>query len=325
MIFPYRTGSNSAKALAARMEMKRIKRENSGFKGHSKKLVVNWGAKAVSNEVKKCKILNDPVAVELASNKLSFFQHVYEELSVPEFTTDKGAAFGWIEDGKTVVVREVLSGHSGQGIVLLEDEKDFDRYDHNKAKMYVKYIPKKQEYRVHVVGNKAVDVRRKALKVDVDRNVANWKIRNYDNGFIFSKDGFETPQDVIDQSIKACQLCNLDFGAVDVVFNDFQQRAYVIEINTAPGLEGSTVENYSDAFTQLFERHHKVSEYGDIPDDLYKKYLRGDLTLENLISAYEKVQKEHASTLGKHVDKVYYDLESQVQPGINEAVPEWGE
>jgi glutathione synthase/RimK-type ligase-like ATP-grasp enzyme len=36
----------------------------------------------------------------------------------------------------------------------------------------------------------------------------------------------------------------LDFGAVDVIWNERQQRAYVLEINSAPGLEGTTIDDY---------------------------------------------------------------------------------
>ena len=39
-------------------------------------------------------------------------------------------------------------------------------------------------------------------------------------------------------------MCGLDFGAVDVLWNERQQKAYVCEVNTAPGLEGITLDNY---------------------------------------------------------------------------------
>ena len=42
----------------------------------------------------------------------------------------------------------------------------------------------------------------------------------------------------------------LDFGAVDVIWNEHESKAYVLEINTAPGLEGSTVEDYKEFFNR---------------------------------------------------------------------------
>jgi D-alanine-D-alanine ligase-like ATP-grasp enzyme len=44
----------------------------------------------------------------------------------------------------------------------------------------------------------------------------------------------------------------LDFGAVDVIWNEKQQRAYVLEVNTAPGLEGQTVDDYARGIKENF-------------------------------------------------------------------------
>jgi D-alanine-D-alanine ligase-like ATP-grasp enzyme len=123
------------------------------------------------------------------------------------------------------------------------------------APLYTVYVPKKMEFRVHVFkGNDAsfiVDIQRKIKKPDAE--VKDWKIRNLDNGFIYARNGVEeiVPEDVRVQARCAFDLSGLDFGAVDVIFNEGQGRAYVLEINTAPGISGTTVENYADAFRKL--------------------------------------------------------------------------
>jgi D-alanine-D-alanine ligase-like ATP-grasp enzyme len=43
----------------------------------------------------------------------------------------------------------------------------------------------------------------------------------------------------------------LHFSAVDVVYNDREKKAYVLEINTAPGVEGQTIQVYADALAKL--------------------------------------------------------------------------
>lgn len=53
---------------------------------------------------------------------------------------------------------------------------------------------------------------------------------------------------MLEQSKLAVKACGLDFGAVDIIWNNHYQKAYVLEINTAPGLEGSSVDNYRKAF-----------------------------------------------------------------------------
>jgi glutathione synthase/RimK-type ligase-like ATP-grasp enzyme len=39
----------------------------------------------------------------------------------------------------------------------------------------------------------------------------------------------------------------LDFGAVDIIQDD-GGNFYVLEVNTAPGLEGQTIKSYAEGF-----------------------------------------------------------------------------
>ena len=252
MIYAYNQHSEGAKALAAALGVKRIKPEGSKFKGNENKIVINWGASALPEEVEKCVVINGPEAVKRASNKLTFFTNAEGKVQIPDFTTDKAVARSWSEDGKTVVARTKLNGHSGDGIYILEDLTAFDKLNHNPFKIYVKYIPKKEEYRVHVVNGKVIDIRRKAVRADFEGK-PDWKVRNHQNGFIFAKDGFVAPDEVMEQSVLATAAIGLDFGAVDVIWNNFYNKAYVLEINTAPGIEGSSVDNYKAAFGAIYE------------------------------------------------------------------------
>src|SRR3546814_6628533 len=63
-------------------------------------------------------------------------------------------------------------------------------------------LPKKQEYRVHVLNGKVVDVQRKARVKDFPDDKVNWKIRNHDNGFIYARDEklAEVPKKVLSRS-----------------------------------------------------------------------------------------------------------------------------
>lgn len=147
-----------------------------------------------------------------------------------------------VKAGKTVVCRTILNGHSGAGIVLASKVEELVD-----APLYVEYVPKKEEYRVHVFKGEAIHYSRKARKADVPDGEVNWKIRNHDNGFIFQHENFQIPEAVIQQALAAVEECDLDFGAVDVIWNDKQQKAYVLEINTAPGIEGVTLSKYVEA------------------------------------------------------------------------------
>lgn len=240
-IFPYKAGSASAKALAEALGVKRIKEKGSKFKGAAHKLIINWGCSKLPAELLKCRVLNSPESVSKASCKLASFKAMHEAgVSIPHFTESKQEASKAIQEGKTYVARTVLRGHSGVGIVILED-KIVD------APLYVEYVPKKEEYRIHVFNGEVVDIQRKARKKDVPDDQVNWKVRNLANGFIFAR-GEEVlgaiPEDVLVQAKRAVASLGLDFGAADVIYNDKQKKAYVLEVNTAPGLSGSTLEGY---------------------------------------------------------------------------------
>jgi glutathione synthase/RimK-type ligase-like ATP-grasp enzyme len=64
---------------------------------------------------------------------------------------------------------------------------------------------------------------------------------------VFCHEGVNPHQQVLDQSRQACEALELAFGAVDVVWNEHYHRASVLEVNTAPGLEGVTLEKYLTA------------------------------------------------------------------------------
>lgn len=252
IVFPYKNGSKSVAELKKAGVGVEIKREDSKFKGAAHKRVVNWGSSQLPETVAKCKVLNKPEAVALAGNKLSFFQKMAEtgnnELVVPWTTNEKEAAVWTVRENKEVVARTKLTGHSGEGIILFNSH---DRLP--KAPLYTQYVPKKQEYRVHVVNGKVIDIQRKARKQDVADENVNWKIRNMDGGFIYARDfkPEDLPAAIPVYAVKAVAACGLDFGAVDIIFNDKQQRAYVLEVNTAPGLQGTTLEAYVGAFKEL--------------------------------------------------------------------------
>lgn len=247
-IYPYKVESNSVKSLKNLLGAKIIKLENSNFKGKANKFVINWGNSNPNLEVEKCVVVNSPEKIARVTNKQTFFEFVEGKVRIPEFTLDINTAKKWCEEGSVIIVREVLQGHSGVGIVVIEDLVEFESYNHERAKLYVKYIPKKKEYRVHIVNGQPILVQRKAKRNDLPNNLVNWRVRNHNNGFVFVKnEGEPIPDDVITQANLAIDVCELDFGAVDVVWNEYKQQAFVLEINTAPGLDGTTPDTYVEA------------------------------------------------------------------------------
>lgn len=247
-IYLQNPGSEGGRALAESAGLRRIRHERSTFRGSPRKIVVNWGSSRLPDSIGDSRVINTARAVGNAANKLSFFRSVPSDITVP-WTADFSTATSWLEEGETVVARTSLNGHSGEGIVLMNSS---DPDSIVQAPLYTKYVKKIDEYRIHVMNGQVISMQRKALSQELlAGRQANFMIRNHANGFVFARENVNPPQDVIDKSIRAVSALGLDFGAVDVIYNSRHGRGYVLEVNTAPGLVGTTLTDYSTAITNL--------------------------------------------------------------------------
>jgi len=260
-VHPYNGASEGAKTLTAALGGKRILTGGrSAFKYSKGKTVINWGSSEY-HVGKDVPMLNPPAAVAKASNKLTFFQSLKgSSTRIVPFTTDVEEVQEWLNAGSVVCARTKLTGHSGEGLVILGDKE----VDIASAKLYTKYVKKAREYRVHVVDGKVIRVQKKILRPELTERIrdpkdefskddVNWEVRNHGNGFVYVTDGVEEdcPKDVLSQARSAICRTGLDFGAVDVIWSNKKQQAFVLEINCAPGLEGGTTTAYVDAFQAL--------------------------------------------------------------------------
>lgn len=249
-LLPYRRGSKSVTALLQGADdLKGIRTEGSKYKSREGDLVINWGNSSPDVDLSAATVLNDPERVGYASNKLNFFREMTEVREgdvnprVPDWSQSQEEVSGWLEDGLTVFARTKLTGNSGEGIVILETIDDFAQNKFKSNTLFTKYVKKKNEYRLHFWKGEVFDVQRKAKRTDAGD--VDWRIQNTAGGFIFSRNNIgDVPEDVMTQSQKCIDLLGLDFGAIDVIYNRLRDEAYVLEVNTAPGLEGTTLMNY---------------------------------------------------------------------------------
>lgn len=256
-MFPFNQESQGARVLSETLGIKRILRQGSKFVGSKDKTVINWGSSEVTDEIKKCAVINPPGLIVRLINKCTFFEDQRERKGarVPPFTVDTNEALRWAKKS-LVVARTKLTARSGSDIVFF-DPRNLDNWI--KAPLYTLYIKKKSEWRVHIVGGEVICVQQKVLRKhddagnEINPKSVDFRIRNLKNGFIFQRNGINPPQDVIEQAVKAFGVygTGLTFAAVDVIYNDSEKQAYVLEMNTAPGLEGTTIEDYANALRKV--------------------------------------------------------------------------
>jgi len=249
-IYPYKNGSASAKALADALSCRVVKREGKEVIADA---IINWGSSSVVRSTRSKVFLNLPENIGKAANKLHTFGVLSDvkdtilPIKLPVYTTQPDEEFinSSFERGG-IVVRHILTGHSGNGIQMVDNP---DQLPLPKAPLYVQYIKRREEYRVHVFKGQAFFVQRKARKMDVPDERVNWKIRNLAGGFIYASEGVTLPPEVLEACGKIMELLGVDFGAIDLLYSSSKEY-YFLEVNTAPGLAGTTLEKYSEKFTE---------------------------------------------------------------------------
>ena len=252
-LIPYKQGSKSCKNLAEALGAKQIKLVGSQFRNRETDFTINWGNSTFLPNVDYRYVLNHPEAISLAANKLSFFNRVRENGHanlVPNFWTNQQDI---PDDAFPIVCRTLLNAHSGRGIVIADRRDELVN-----APLYTQYVKKQDEFRIHLgYGFRPRDreesiiiaVQQKRRRLDHPDEQVNWKVRNHDNGFIYARENVNATAAVMEAAKTVFEQCtDLDFGAVDVVYNAKSGRAYVLEVNTAPGLEGQTLQDYADYF-----------------------------------------------------------------------------
>lgn len=208
---------------------------------------INWGN---SQQVRYAALgpvmYNHPDNVRSAVSKLDCLGILFAgQIPHVEYTTRRSEAQEWLRRYK-VFARTRLEGRSGQGIVVVEQGGNLPE-----ARLYTRHFNAKYEFRVHVAFGRVIRIQQKKKLNGVPKH----DVRSYDNGYRYSTNlSIDTPNVIGDVSIQAIRALGLDFGAVDILYMASNDSARVLEVNTAPGIEGDTVTDYYNAFMQEINR-----------------------------------------------------------------------
>lgn len=215
-------------------------------------LLVNWGCSTLPISLTAGQVvLNPQDAVRKAKDKLiSFVEFRKAGVPCPPFW-DKQQKDS-VPRKDIIIARLTTRGSGGEGIVVVRPEDSLPD-----APLYTQYIRKVAEYRAHVVRGQVVALQQKRRDSEAEQTADQKLIRNYDNGWVFAINNVEFVNDdqkknVVDAAISACAALGLDFGAVDLVTCRKTGQAYVLEVNTAPGIESPTLlDAYTKALTSI--------------------------------------------------------------------------
>ncbi len=260
-MYPYNMASEGASKLASALNCLRV-REKGLYKPKRKQIIINWGnprkpnwGSMVSGHMALSflrlggKVLNHWEDVENSIDKWKSMEILGKaNVRVPDFTCNRRVAEKWLEDDHKVkvVCRTLLRASEGRGIVIATKPKEVVD-----AKLYTRFFVKETEYRIHVFNGEVIDVQQKKLRQGaLENDNRSPYIRNSANGWVFCRDNVEAPDNVKEEAIKAVDALKLHFGAVDIAVNK-KGEVCVFEVNTAPGLEGTTIDKYVEAINKF--------------------------------------------------------------------------
>lgn len=262
---------------AAGHNVKKLKRVGGTYRGRAGDIVFNYGSSSLEETtVGEATCLNAPLYINRASNKREAFGRMAQaNVKTVEFTSDRSVAEGWLNEGALVYVRNQLQGHSGAGITLafnnptaLGDAGNLEvSATVPQAPLYTKgVLGNRREYRVHVFKGKIIHVAQKRRRdgfAEIEGN--NNLVRNHHTGWVYSTQNMTALNAAGKrEAIKAINAIGLDFGAVDIITN--RDQAWVLEVNTAPGMEGVTLEKYVTAIGEVAEGREVSGETVDLTE-----------------------------------------------------------
>lgn len=232
-LYPHNRYSASARVLANALGAKILRIVNSRYVPRPTDKIINWG----SSHCPYPQAIN--ASTVIAINKLDALTALKAAgIAVPYFTTDKEKAQKW-NVRRTVLARKKLRSSGGDGIVVCPPGSELPN-----APLYVRYIPKKVEYRVHVWNGTVILCQQKRLR----NGMPHGMICSHQHGWVFTLTNVNVPQDAQDMAVRAVAALNLTFGAVDLILSQTENKSFILEVNTAPGIAGeTTVEAYKQA------------------------------------------------------------------------------
>jgi hypothetical protein len=221
-------------------------------------VVINYGRSVYPIWGDLVEFINHPDAVAKCVDKRVTLKELARTVPVLYHTEDQKEAQAWCDEGFDIYVRHKPMGKKGNGIEIVKAGDPVPQ-----APLYTCGYISHTEFRVHVVNGRAIDVvqkrrvgkkRRERLGIKIEEG-----IRNHRRGWVFCHNGFEYPEKMVEDCVKAVRHLGMDFAGVDVLARTDNEKFdgkvvdYVIcEVNSAPGMSSpTTFKAYVEAFKEV--------------------------------------------------------------------------
>jgi glutathione synthase/RimK-type ligase-like ATP-grasp enzyme len=225
--------------------------------------IIRWGTTTnLPESAKKRTIFNKASAIHQTSDKATFRKLMSDHGLAPKTWLTLADLQKEEEVANAVIVRP-RNHERSEGIHLCSNLAQLKTATSKVKDYYIsEYIPKTNEYRAFVVQGKIIMLWEKQPK---NKNDVSWGC--VEEGSFKYIAWSKWPLKVAEVAVKAFNLSTLDFGAVDIIYKD--NKAYALEINTAPEVWPYYGERFAAAFKYMIEKGHdrlKTAKFGDWKD-----------------------------------------------------------
>lgn len=165
-----------------------------------------------------------------------------EGIPCPEFTNRLENARKWVKDGHHVFGRN--SNHEKGKDIVDQTSPDWEGKE-----FWTIVLNKRREYRIHIFDDQHIQqgLRRFDPNAPRERN-DGLPIWNTQTGYIYDHN-FEPPSVGVELARRAVRALDYLWGAVDLL-EDQSGTCYVLEVNTAPGMDETTAQAYGCAIKE---------------------------------------------------------------------------
>lgn len=203
--------------------------------------VIRWG-NSTNLSFNQSTEYNSQSAIRTASNKV-ILSNLLSEKEVPCIEIISGTPQHF-----PVIVRTILQGSGGDGIVLCKTPEEFYQYRQYPWSYWRNLYP---ELGVHIFNGKILKVFKKIREGGLERE--EFPIRNMSRGYHFSRVTVEKYPKLSPIIEKFFSVFPIKFGRLDIGW-DIDNKVYrVIEMNSAPGIADNidTLNLYIKSFKEV--------------------------------------------------------------------------
>ena len=205
-------------------------------------LVIRYG----TTKQRTIEAINTAEAIELAADKIRMKQKLLDEgIPTPKFTEDLPA------------IGRPRMHSAGRKYFLCKTPYEKRRAIRRGAEDFSEPIEKIVEYRVHMVNTKNITGALLVQEKSKPENAGPFDAWNHTKGGVFHvMKRSDVDRAIVNMAMRGIKSAGLATGAVDIMV-DKNENIYIIEINTAPKLEGYTLNKYMELFS-ILEKDKKL-------------------------------------------------------------------